>query len=200
MVLTQILLLYYYNIFKIVYMYYYYYYMLYWNLLVLQKYKIINMKYLNINIKKLYQYLILDPLAFIANAVRLPRESIILSIFLEVNSIIILLTLPENCLKDSLCIGLDLVPVFSFTLIKWKKFLVRSGLCGGTAKIIATILPNALQATARFLLWWPSWKKYFVTALDFAQMHIAPCPIGYGHHEVDLLDSFHFFLCCTTHC
>ena len=117
MVLTQILLLYYYNIFKIVYMYYYYY-MLYWNLLVLQKDKIINMKYLNINIKKPCQYLILDPLAFIANTVRLPRESIILSIFLEKNSIIILLTLPENCLKDSLCIRLDMVPVFSFTLIK----------------------------------------------------------------------------------
>ena len=97
---------------------YYYYYMLYWNLLVLQKDKIINMKYLNINIKEPCQYLILDPLAFIANAVHLPRESIILSIFLEKNSIIILLTLPENCLKDSLCIRLDMVPVFSFTLIK----------------------------------------------------------------------------------
>ena len=75
-----------------------------------------------------HQYLILDPLAFITSTIRLSIESIILSIFSEGKSIIILLTLPENCSKDSLCIHLDMVPFFSFMLIRWKKFSMALGL------------------------------------------------------------------------
>ena len=97
-----------------------------------------------------HQYLILDPLAFITYPIRLSIESIILSIFSEGNSTIILLTLPENCSKDSLCIRLDMVSFFSSMLIRWKKFSMglRSGLRGGIEKIVAPISSKALRATA----------------------------------------------------
>ena len=100
--------------------------------------------------KATHQYLILDPLAFITNPIRLSIESIILSIFSEGKSINIILTLPENCLKDSLCIRLGMVSFFSSMLIRWKKFLMafRSRLRGGIAKIIAPISSEALRATA----------------------------------------------------
>ena len=99
-----------------------------------------------------HQYLILDPLAFITNPIRLSIGSLILSIFSEGKSIIILLTLPENCSKDSLYIRLDMMSFFSFMLNRWKKFLMgfRSGLRGRIAKIIAPISSKALRVTAEF--------------------------------------------------
>ena len=113
------------------------------------------------------QYLILDPLAFITNPNRLSIESIILSIFSEENFIIILLTLPENCSKDSLCICLGMVSFFSSILIRWKTFSMkfRSGLHGGIAKIIAPISFKVPRATAEFWLGSPFWRKRFVTTL-----------------------------------
>ena len=48
--------------------------------------KIINIKHLSINMKTPNQYLILDPLVFSNNPIRLSIESIILPIFSEVNS------------------------------------------------------------------------------------------------------------------
>ena len=119
--------------------------------------------------KASHQYLILDPLAFITNPNRLSIESIILSIFSEGNFIIILLTLPENCSKDSLCIYLDIVSFFSSILIRWKKFSMefRSGLRGAIAKIIAPISFKVPRATAEFWLASPSWRKRFITTLAY---------------------------------
>ena len=117
--------------------------------------------------KTSHQYLILDPLAFITSPNRLSIESITLSIFSEGNFIIILLTLPENCSKDSLCIYLDVVSFFSSILIRWKKFSMefRSGLRGGIAKIIAPFSFKVPGATAEFWLGSPSWRKRFVITL-----------------------------------
>ena len=90
-----------------------------------------------------HRYLILDALAFITSPIRLSVEPIIFS---EGNSIIMILTLAENCSKDSLCICLDMVSFSSSMLIRWKKFSMefRSGLHGGIAKVIAPISFKAL--------------------------------------------------------
>ena len=90
-----------------------------------------------------HRYLILDALAFITSPIRLSVEPIIFS---EGNSIIMILTLAENCSKDSLCICLDMVSFSSSMLIRWKKFSMgfRSGLHGEIAKVIAPISFKAL--------------------------------------------------------
>ena len=93
-----------------------------------------------------HRYLILDALAFITSPIRLSVEPIIFSIFSDGNSIIMILTLAENCSKDSLCICLDMVSFSSSMLIRWKKFSMgfRSGLHGEIAKVIAPISFKAL--------------------------------------------------------
>ena len=132
-----------------------------------------------------HQYLFLDPWAFITNPIRLSTVSLILSIFSEGNSIIILLNLPENCSKDSLCIRLDMVSFFSSMLIRWKKFSMgfRSGLRGKIAKIIAPISSKAVRATAEFWLGSPFWRKCFVTAL-------ALCSNAEGKSSCTILANF----------
>ena len=83
--------------------------------------KIINIVHLNINIKTTNQYLILDPSAFITNAIRLSIGSKLLPIFSERSSIFILLTIPENCSKDSICIHLNMVSFFSSMLTSYQR-------------------------------------------------------------------------------
>ena len=101
-----------------------------------------------------HQYLILDPFAFITNPIRLFIESKILSIFSEGNSIIILLTPPENCSKDSLCIRVDMVPFCSSLLIRWKFFSMgfMPGLRRGLQKSLPQSHPKFYEPLQSFNL------------------------------------------------